>query len=111
MNKIKCFAVLLSAVLLSGSLYADDLKNALRLYEDGMLVRSRTLFNDIQKSAGSEEPEGWSVLCDVLMKTVGYEGRMADFVKSNPHSVLIPQIRYAYAANLFDEKQYKAQRK
>ena len=108
MNKIKCFVVLLSAVLLSGSLYADDLKNALRLYEDGMLVRSRTLFNDIQKSAGSEEPEGWSVLCDVLMKTVGYEGRMADFVKSNPHSVLIPQIRYAYAANLFDEKQYKA---
>ena len=109
MKKLMTFAaVAVSAILLSVPSRADELRKAVRLYEDGMLVRSRALFNDFSEKTKSSDPEGWSVLCDVLMRTVGYEGRMSAFVKENPHSVLIPQIRYAHAANLFDRKEYKA---
>lgn len=109
MKKIMTLAVAaVSAIVLSIPSHADELRKAVRLYEDGMLVRSRALFNDMAEESGTSDPEGWSVLCDVLMQTVGYEGRMESFIRKNQHSVLVPQIRYAHAANLFDKKEYKA---
>ena len=109
MKKIMTLAVAaVSAIVLSIPSHADELRKAVRLYEDGMLVRSRALFNDMAEESRTSDPEGWSVLCDVLMQTVGYEGRMESFIRESQHSVLIPQIRYAHAANLFDKKEYKA---
>ena len=101
-------AALCSAIISVSPMSADEVRKALRLYEDGMLVRSRSLFDaDVRKSA-SADPQGWSVLCDVQMRTPGYVGRMEAFLKANPHSMLVPQIRYAHAANLFDRQEYIA---
>lgn len=102
-----CLAVFVSAMIVSASLEADELKKALRLYEDGMLVRSRTIFNEAAK-AGAADPLGLSVLTDVHLRTAGYESRMDDFLENHPNSVYSPQIRYAHAANLFNKQEYKA---
>lgn len=101
-------AVLVSLLMASGPVSADELKKALRLYDDGMIVRSRTLFDAQARKAFSNDPAGWSVLCDVQMKTEGYESRMQEFLQSSPHSIMVPQIRYAHAANLFDAQNYDA---
>ncbi len=99
-------AALCSAILSVSPMQADEIRKALRLYEDGMLARSRSLFDAEAQKSASADPLGWSVLCDVQMKTPGYTGRMDAFIKSNPHSRLVPQIRYAHAANLFDSQEY-----
>ncbi len=56
-------------------------------------------------SAGA--PDGREVLNEVLMKTPGYEIIMAEFLRDNPQSVYVPQIRYAYALNCFDAGDYR----
>lgn len=109
MKKINVFAaVLFSAMLASGPVSADELRKALRLYEDGMIVRSRSLFDAQARKSEALNPIGWSVLCDVQMKTEGYEARMDDFLRTSPYSIMVPQIRYAHAANLFDNNDYRA---
>ncbi len=52
--------------------------------------------------------EAYEVLEGVKMRTPGYETVMADFMKRNPHSTVIPQINYAYALNHFDDGDYEA---
>lgn len=101
-------AALCSAIISVSPMSADEVRKALRLYEDGMLVRSRSLFDADARKSASADPQGWPVLCDVQMKTPGYVGRMEAFLKANPHSMLVPQIRYAHAANLFDRQEYIA---
>ena len=109
MKKLMTFAaVLCSAILSVSPVQADEVRKALRLYEDGMLVRSRSLFDDAAEKTAKADPLGWSVLCDIIMDTPGYAGRMEEFLKRNPHSKLVPQIRYAHAANLFDRQEYVA---
>ena len=101
-------AVLLSAILSSSPAMADELKKALRMHEDGMIVRSRSLFEKIAEKTEAADPLGWSVLCDIQMETPGYVGRMEDFLKNHPHSIAVPQLKYAHAANLFDRQDYTA---
>lgn len=101
-------AALCSAIISVSPMSADEVRKALRLYEDGMLVRSRSLFDADARKSASADPQGWSVLCDVQMRTPGYVGRMEAYLKANPHSMLVPQIRYAHAANLFDRQEYIA---
>ena len=109
MKKLMTFAAALCSAIISVSpVKADEVRKALRLYEDGMLVRSRTLFDAAAEKSSAADPLGWSVLCDILMNVPGYEGRMEEFLKNNPHSMLVPQIRYAHAANLFDKQEYIA---
>lgn len=109
MKKLNTFTALLcSAILSSSPLQADELKKAIRLYEDGMLVRSQALFDEAYKETASSDALGWSVLTDVQMQTAGYVARMDDFLRKNPHSPIAPQIKYAYATNLFDSEQYEA---
>ena len=109
MKKLMTFAaVLCSAIISVSPVKADEIRKALKLYEDGMLVRSRSLFDEAAEKSAAADPLGWSVLCDVLMDTPGYQGRMDVFLKDNPHSKLVPQIRYAHAANLFDRQEYIA---
>jgi hypothetical protein len=94
MKKINVFAaVLFSAMLASSPVSADELRKALRLYEDGMIVRSRSLFDAQARKSEALDPIGWSVLCDVQMKTEGYEARMDDFLRTSPYSIMVPQIR------------------
>ena len=109
MKKLNTFTALLcSAILSSSPLQADELKKAIRLYEDGMLVRSQALFDEAYKETPSADALGWAVLTDVQMQTPGYVARMDDFLRKNPHSPIAPQIKYSYATNLFDSEQYEA---
>ncbi len=82
---------------------ANSLKYGFRLYEKGMYVKAREIF-----SSYPEDPiaGGYAVLCEVKMKTTGYEVRMRKYLDTYPYSGLAPKIRYAYALNLFDEGDY-----
>lgn len=112
---IAAFAILSAA---EASAYAvktadgqEDLKefrDAVRLYGKGMTNRSRTLFDSMSDKDAKADYEGYSVLCDVLMNTPGYELKMQEFFRNHPYSIHIPQIRYANALNLFDALDYKA---
>ena len=89
----------------------EDLKefrDAVRLYEKGMVNRSRTMFDAISDKGAKADCEGYSVLGDVLMNTPGYELKMQEFLQNQPYSIHIPQIRYAHALNVFDAQDYKA---
>ena len=85
-----------------------EFREAVRLYENGMYSRSRTLFEKIGEDYSAVAPEAYSVLAQVREKTSGYAKAADAFLEENPHSVLVPQIRWHYAMNLFDDHYYKS---
>ena len=104
--------ILVAAVLLMGCatvLTAQEkrhFREALKLYDYGMYSRSRLFFDDLDDRAKSSDPAAFAVLCDVKQRVPGYKRDMERFIAQNPQSHLIPQIRYAYALNLFDSEDY-----
>ena len=112
------FAATLCLILLSGfpagaqSFSEDsgrqDFRDAIRLYDNAMFSRSRTVFDGMADGSVSSDPEGFSVLNQVRSDVPGYEKVMDSFIDRNPHSVHIPQIRWHHAMNLFDRHDYKA---
>lgn len=109
MNRKFIFAAVLA--FLSGSLTLaltaqespDGFREALRLMDRGYSSRASSLFS-LQDDVNAE---GYDILCHVRMRTVGYEAPMHRFLKENPHSAIVPRIRYAYALNLFDEGKFQ----
>ena len=87
--------------------HAKEFREALRLHDYGMYSRSRHDFDEITRKTGAADPEGYAVLNDVKMNVPGYVRNMEVFFEENPHSVLVPKIRYAHALNLFDAQEYK----
>lgn len=81
----------------------DGLRYALRLMERGFDSRAAAEFSKMEGA----EAEGYAVLCDVIAKTNGYEAPMHRFLERNSHTAVVPQIKYAYAMNLFEEARYK----
>lgn len=106
----KTILTALAALLLSASVYAETdgrgLREALRLRERGMEVRSGALFDAMARESGKTDPKGLAVLGDVVMRVPGYEAVMNQFMDENPHSVVIPQIVYAHGLNRFDDQDY-----
>ena len=106
----KTILAALAALLLSASVYAETdgrgLREALRLRERGMEVRSGALFDAMARESGKTDPKGLAVLGDVVMRVPGYEAVMNQFMDENPHSVVIPQIVYAHGLNRFDDQDY-----
>lgn len=103
------FAAVFLDVLLS--LSAQDsgkFREALKLYDYGMYSRSRLYFDALEEVTMSSEPEAYTVLCDVRQRVPGYQRDMERFIESNPHSSLLPAIKYAHALNLFDNQSYKS---
>ncbi len=86
----------------------SDFREVLRLYDHGMYRYARNGFDDISFKVRSSEPEGYSVLCDLKADVPGAPARMMDYMDRNPHSALIPQMKWQYAMNLFDVQDYKA---
>ncbi|MBQ8838046.1 MAG: tetratricopeptide repeat protein [Bacteroidales bacterium] len=112
-------AVCLSAFLFSlgSSLFAQEtlpamseegFRDALKLYENGMYSRARHNFDVLSPDASSSSAEGYSVLSDIRASVPGYSVRMDDFMERNPQSVLLPQMKWYHALNLFDRQDYKA---
>lgn len=86
----------------------QEFRKAVRLYENDMFGASRKAFQDIAEDSSSSDPEAYEVLSQVRSRVPGYEEVMDAFLKTNPHSVLAPQIRWFHAMNLFDGQDYKA---
>ena len=84
-----------------------DLREAVRLYDIGIRGHSKTLLDEVAKEYGAVDARGYSVLCDVVAKTPGYETTMEEFFKAYPYSKLIPQIKYRHAQNLFYSQNYE----
>lgn len=84
-----------------------ELREAIRLYDIGMIGRSSTMLDALAKRTGSTDSKGYSLLCDVVMATPGYEVEMEDFFQEHPYSVLIPEIKYRHAMNVFGAGDYK----
>lgn len=87
--------------------HATEFREALKLKDYGMYSRSRHDFAELARKTGAADPEGYAVLNDVLMNVPGYVRGMESFFERNPHSVLVPKIRYAHALNLFDAQEYR----
>ena len=85
-----------------------EFREAVRLYENGMVNRSRMAFGRLSDRDAKADHEGYSVLCDVAMNIPGYEASMKEFMRTHPYSIHVPQIRYRHALNLFDSQKYKA---
>jgi len=87
---------------------AGAFREAMKLYEGGMYGRSRTLFERIDERYSATDPEAYSVLSQVRDKAYGWDKVALAFLENNPHSVLVPQIRWFYAMNQFDAQNYRA---
>ena len=96
-----------TASISDGQENLKEFRGAVRIYEKGMVSRSRSVFDMLTDKAAKADYQGYSVLSDVLMKTPGYEAAMQEFMTSHPYSIHIPQIRYAHALNLFDAMDYR----
>ncbi|MBE6215234.1 MAG: tetratricopeptide repeat protein [Bacteroidales bacterium] len=106
----KITLIFISLVVTGYSLTAQvsGYRDALRLYEKGMFARSRMIFDRIESQTERKaDPAGYSLLCDVRANVPGYVNRIEAFVEEYPYSVLIPQVRFYHALNLFDQGHYK----
>jgi hypothetical protein len=102
--------IFISMVLASNCLMAQtsDYRDALRLYDKGMFSRSKMMFDKIEEQTERKaDPAGYSLLCDVRANVPGYENRIDTFLEEYPYSVLVPQVRFYHAVNLFDAGEYK----
>lgn len=107
----KLIIILLSVVASGLSAYAQvqDYREAVRLYEKDIFGRSRVMFDKIEEGTERKaDPAGYSVLCDVRANVPGYVGRMESFFLEYPYSVLVPQVRFYHALNLFARQDYEA---
>ena len=112
MNVKNIMAGLAAALLSVSAVYADspvkEYREILRLQESGMHGRSRHLFGRKADRIVGGDAEGRAILSEVIMNVPGYEARVKEFMAENPYSVLVPQINYRHALNLFDKQDYKA---
>ena len=105
--KRKYILAAFSALVMSATaLQAQDFREILRLQQHGMHNRASLLYNGLSRDVISSEPEGYAILCDVRMNIGSYKSRMDDYIKRNPHSALVSQLRLRHALNLFDVQDY-----
>ena len=83
-----------------------EYREALTLYERGMYDRSMLMFRDLAEKTGNEDARGYYILNAACLQVPGYETLIEDFADRHGSSGLIPQIRYRYALNLFDLKDF-----
>lgn len=95
-------AFLLAAPLADAQDLSRKFSEALDLYANGAYGRARTLFEDL----GDELSRGYATLCAIKANTPDYKELINRYLSSCPHSVLIPDIHFEYAQNLFDDGEY-----
>ena len=95
----------LAAVLLAGAASAQtpEYSRALDLYGHGMYAEAAQLLERIPGS----EAEGYAALCAIELQTPGYEKRAEAFLDRWPESILVPQVNFRWAQDLFDRGLYE----
>ena len=86
----------------NGPAFRSAADKALFLYDNGMYDRARTVFEE----AGDPLSKAYAVLCAVRTEAPGYETLVAGYESRNPKSVLLSEIHFRYAANLFRRGAY-----
>ena len=81
----------------------EGFREALRLMDRGFGSRASSLFS----GQGDVNAQAYDILCQVQNRTEGYEAQTLLFLEENSHVAAVPQIRYAYALNLFDDGRFK----
>ena len=93
-NRMRILSLTASALfmlLAAGvSLNAQDYRDALRLYDNSMFSRSRTLFDEEAGKSLTSDPEGRSVLSQIRSVVPGYETSMESFISRNPQTLWPP---------------------
>lgn len=87
---------------------SKEMREAVRLFDIGMLGRSRTMLEDVAKATGSADSRGYALLCDIISGAPGYERQMGAFLRDCPYSIWVPEVKYRHALNLFHSGDYKA---
>ena len=99
------FAVLLSTP--SAGQSRRDFREALSLYENGLLERARTMFEALA-GQGDVVAEGYAVLCAVESCSADYGAAMDAYLERYPYSGLSGRILFRDALNKFDRQDYAA---
>ena len=82
-------------------------REILKLQQRGMHNRAAVLFDELSHEVMSSDPEGYSILNDIIMDVTAYETSMNEYLERNPQSVMASQIRYHHAMNLFESHDFK----
>ena len=106
MNRKYILAAFSALVMSVTALSAQDFREILKLQQHGMHNRASLLYNGLSKDAMSLEPEGYAILSDVTMNLEAYKPRMDEYIRNNPHSVLVSELKFRHALNLFDAQDY-----
>ena len=112
MNKLKFVsAAVLILILTAGNMAArtdggKELKQAVKLYERGMFDHARAVLERVPEPDRDVDIQGYMLLCAINMKADGYENMLEHYIGDFPYSGYIPQMRFLYALNLFDEDRY-----
>ena len=69
--------------------------------------RSRHVFTQKSPDYQHADMEGRAVLSEVIMNVPGCDAKIRSYMEKNPKSVLLPQILYRYALNLFEAGDYQ----
>lgn len=104
MSKIGSFVLTLSifsAVSLWGQ--TNDFSSAKSLYDKGMYSSARAIFETLGNDV---DARAYALLCDISLKTKGYEQTMGDFMSEYPYSGYLTQMRWKHGLNLFDKGDY-----
>lgn len=108
MNRKSILSIFAVLVTSAAGVSAQEYRHALELQDRDMHSRSSFIMREMGREVRSSDPEGYALLSDVIMNVKAYEPRMNDYLARNPHSVLVSQIRYHHALNLFEEQDYKS---
>ena len=81
-------------------------REAMRLYDKEMYSRSKMVFDEVASDNALADPAGYSLLCDVKAAMPGYTNSIETYISEYPYSILIPQIKFYHALNLFDAQDY-----
>jgi tetratricopeptide (TPR) repeat protein len=116
MNKKTILAAIAAAVITSFPLQAasdgvpgpasKEFKEALRLYERGLVNRSSIVFDRLARMNDDADAEGYAVLADIVSDTPGYFSLMETYLTKHPHTALSFRMRYQHAMNLFEAENY-----
>lgn len=91
-----------------GQKSVKELREAIRLYDIGMLGRSKAMLENVSKKTTSADARGYALLCDVVTSAPGYEIRMEKFFQECPYSIWVPEVKFRHALNIFHSGDYKA---
>ena len=90
----------------SGS-WSSAYREAYALFRKGMYDRSMILFKDLAGDSADGNAYGYYVLSAVRLRAPGYENLIEDMLSRVQSSSLIAQIRFSYALNLFDDRDFE----